>query len=151
MKTILVPVDLSRASARVCTVASALAKSLRGRLVLLHVVPPQTVALRAPGFATAEVRGMLAALEKRSAVELLELGRGLKKSRRPVRTVQVTGDPVPTILRQAAEMKADLIVMGSHGQSAAYDLLVGSNTHRVLRRTKWPVLVVPIGRPAAAG
>ncbi|MBA3850121.1 MAG: hypothetical protein C0502_09015 [Opitutus sp.] len=149
MKTILVPIDLSRASARVCDVAAALAKSLRGRLVLLHVVPPQTVALRAPGFATAEVRGMLAALEKRSTEELLELGRRLKRSRRPVRVIQLTGDPVPSILRKAAELKIDLIVMGSHGQSAAYDLLVGSNTHRVLRRTKWPVLVVPIGRPQA--
>lgn len=150
MKTILVPIDLSRASARVCDVAAAMAKAMRGRLVLMHVVPPQAVALRAPGFVAAEVRGMLAALEKRSAEELLELGGRLKKSRRPVRVVQQTGDPVPAILAKAAELKADLIVMGSHGQSAAYDLLVGSNTHRVLRRTKWPVLVVPIGPPKSA-
>lgn len=145
MKTILVPVDLSRASARVGEVAVALAKSLRGRLIVLHVVPPQAVALRGPGFATAEVRGMLRALERRSAEELAELARKMKRSRRPVRSVQITGDPVPSILAKAAELKVDVIVMGSHGQSAAFDLLVGSNTYRVLRRTKWPVLVVPIG------
>lgn len=134
-----------------CDAAAALAKSARGRLVLLHVVPSEAVALRAPGFALAEVRGMLAVLRKRSLEELFEFGRRLKKkSRRPVRVVEMTGDAVAGILGRAKEFDVDLIVMGSHGQSAAYDLLVGSNTHRVLRRTKWPVLVVPVGRQGAA-
>ncbi|RFC42843.1 MAG: Universal stress protein family protein, partial [Verrucomicrobia bacterium] len=41
MKTILVPVDLSAATARVCAAACTLARLLQARLVLLHVVQPQ--------------------------------------------------------------------------------------------------------------
>jgi nucleotide-binding universal stress UspA family protein len=34
-------------------------------------------------------------------------------------------------------------VMGSHGHTAFYDLLVGSTTHAVLKRAKCPVVIVP--------
>jgi nucleotide-binding universal stress UspA family protein len=34
-------------------------------------------------------------------------------------------------------------VMGSHGHTALYDLLVGSTTHGVLMRAQCPVVIVP--------
>jgi nucleotide-binding universal stress UspA family protein len=43
----------------------------------------------------------------------------------------------------AERLRASYIVMGSHGHTAFFDLLVGSNTHGVLRRSSCPVLVVP--------
>ena len=39
-----------------------------------------------------------------------------------------------------------LIVLGSHGQSALYDLLVGSVSEGVVRASKVPVLLVPARR-----
>jgi nucleotide-binding universal stress UspA family protein len=47
------------------------------------------------------------------------------------------------ILNQADELNADLIVMGTHGHGAMYNLLVGSVTKGVLKRSTRPVLLVP--------
>ncbi|MDY0220074.1 MAG: universal stress protein [Desulfobacterium sp.] len=52
------------------------------------------------------------------------------------------GNPVKQILKQAEARSCDVIVMGSHGQSSLADVMVGSITRRVLRRSKQPVLVV---------
>ena len=62
--------------------------------------------------------------------------------------VQLTGAPVPLILEQAKALAADYIVMGSHGHTAFYDLLVGTTTHGVLKKAPCPVLVVPKARAA---
>ena len=37
---------------------------------------------------------------------------------------------------------ADLIIMGSHGASGIKELLIGSNTERVVRNANIPVLIV---------
>ena len=50
------------------------------------------------------------------------------------------------IVEQAEKSRADYIVMGSHGHTAFYDLLVGSTTHGVLMRAKCPVLIVPAAK-----
>ena len=47
------------------------------------------------------------------------------------------------ITRESEEIDADLIVVGSHGHSAIYDVLVGSYSAGILRKSDVPVLVVP--------
>lgn len=149
MKTLLVAVDLSRASRRVCDVACALAKSGGAKLVLLHVVQSQQLALRAFGFAAGTVNSMLATLERRATRDLLALARRCERKGVAVQAIQRTGEPAPTILAKVRSLSAGGIVLGSHGHSAAFDLLVGSTTQRVLRQAKVPVVVVPMG-PAPA-
>lgn len=46
------------------------------------------------------------------------------------------------ILEVAESVRADLIVMGSHGRSGLDKLVMGSVTQRVLQHTRLPVLVV---------
>lgn len=145
MKTILVPVDLSPGSGAVCDAACELARGSHSRLVLLHVVTPPPIILNGLGLAAAQVRGMEAELERRASREMLALGRRCERRiGRTVRVVQRTGTAVATILAKAAAENADLIVLGSHGHTAAYDLLIGSTAQAVLRRSKTPVLVVPM-------
>ena len=48
-----------------------------------------------------------------------------------------------TILREAARLPADLIIMATHGHGAVFDLLVGSISQAVLRASPVPVLMVP--------
>jgi nucleotide-binding universal stress UspA family protein len=151
MKTILVPVDLSDRSNRVCDAACDLAKATNAKLVVLHVVVAPPIVLNTYGFATAELGGMMRELEKRASRQSLALGRRCEKRLgRPVRVIQKTGDPVPVILAKARELKADCVVLGSHGHTAAYDLLVGSTTQKILRRARSPVLVVPMSAKATA-
>jgi len=54
-----------------------------------------------------------------------------------------TGMVAEEILLQADSLNADLIVMGTHGHGAMYNLLVGSATKGVLKHSTRPVLLVP--------
>ena len=54
-----------------------------------------------------------------------------------------TGTPGETITDYAADAKADLIVISSHGYGGVKRLLLGSVAERVLRLAICPVLVLP--------
>jgi nucleotide-binding universal stress UspA family protein len=146
MKTILVPVDLSAATSRVCAAACDLAELIGGQIVLLHVVPPPPVMMNDYyAFDTGHLAQAMIAVEKSASLKLRALARRFA-SRCPVQTAQVTGQPVGTILARARSAKAAYIVLGSHGHGAMFDLLVGSTASGVLRKTRCPVLVVPMNR-----
>lgn len=53
------------------------------------------------------------------------------------------GGPGAALAKIADDCGADLIVVGSRGQSAVVGILIGSVTHRLLHLAKQPVLVVP--------
>jgi nucleotide-binding universal stress UspA family protein len=53
-----------------------------------------------------------------------------------------------TLLHQAERLKADLLIVGSHGRGAMLHLLLGSVSEQVLKKATCPVLVVPIRKPA---
>jgi nucleotide-binding universal stress UspA family protein len=57
-----------------------------------------------------------------------------------------TGTVAEEILLQADGLGADLIVMGTHGHGAMYNLLVGGVTKGVLKHSARPVLLVPASR-----
>ena len=55
----------------------------------------------------------------------------------------VQGPIVQTVCGQAEKLNASLIVVGSHGHGATYDLLVGSISSGIIKQSLVPVLVVP--------
>jgi nucleotide-binding universal stress UspA family protein len=61
-----------------------------------------------------------------------------------------TGSPVDVIVAAVRELKADLIVVGSHGMSGTARLVFGSTTEGVLRRAPVSILVTPAAWSAAA-
>lgn len=147
MKTILAPVDFSSVSDSVVKEAAALARTFDGRVVLLTVV--QLPVILNEYSSLMDVAELTAAGEKNAARELDVLEDQLKSQFIKAESVQVTGNPVPVILEQAQKHGADYIVMGSHGHTAFYDLLVGSTTHGVLMRATCPVVIVPATKEAA--
>jgi nucleotide-binding universal stress UspA family protein len=60
----------------------------------------------------------------------------------PVRCATRVGHPFVEILACAAEQKADLIVMGTHGRGPVAHVLLGSVTEKVVRKAPCPVLTV---------
>ena len=54
------------------------------------------------------------------------------------------GHPAERILQRADELDADLLVFGTHAQKEGGFDFLGSVVKRVLRRTRRPVLVVPV-------
>ena len=147
MKTILAPVDFSAISDAVIDEAGTLARAVDGRVVLLAVIQPPVV--MSEYAAMMDIAEITAAGEKHAARQLEKIGQKLKGSSVAVETVQAVGSPIAHILDQAANFQADYIVMGSHGHTAFYDLLVGSTTHGVLMRARCPVVIVPAAKEKA--
>jgi nucleotide-binding universal stress UspA family protein len=142
MKTILAPVDFSGATDAVVVEAIALARALDGRVVLLTVIQPPAITNEYSALMD-NLAEIVAAGEKNAAKRLAELESRLQTDKIPVETVQVNGPPIRVIVEQAKKLDADYIVMGSHGHTALYDLLVGSTTHGVLMRAACPVIITP--------
>ncbi|CAB1063838.1 hypothetical protein D1BOALGB6SA_8623 [Olavius sp. associated proteobacterium Delta 1] len=53
-----------------------------------------------------------------------------------------SGSPAEVIVETAKKLSCDLIVMGTHGQSAIADVLIGSTAKWVVRQSPIPVLVI---------
>jgi nucleotide-binding universal stress UspA family protein len=138
-------VDFAPHCDRVVAEAVSLARPAAGEVVLLHaaraeepltsggVAPPGTHPIPPPDIA--ERRTKLEA--KVASVQ----GQGVD-----VRGVLVIDeDPAEAVLREAEALHATHVVLGSHGHAMVFELLVGSFTQAILRRSKVPVLVVPVG------
>ncbi|MBM3779019.1 MAG: universal stress protein [Acidimicrobiia bacterium] len=144
---ILCPVDFSDASRHALDHAEALTRWFGARLTALHVVPPVPVV--SP---VADPLGLppvpwrpedLEALRTR-VVRFAE-----QEGNERAEAVCVEGNPAREVVRQAAALGADLVVMGSHGRSGAERLLMGSVAERVIRHAPCPVMTVPAMAPDA--
>lgn len=125
---ILVPIDGSPASTAALTQAVELAEDLGASVDVLHVRSPEPDAADDEAPQEKEMEGALA-----SAAELL----GSRLERKTE-----AGDPVRKILEHAADARADLIVMGTHGRVGRMHALVGSVAEGVVRNATCPVLTV---------
>ncbi len=137
---ILCPIDFSPVAAAAMAHAVGLARTFQAELVLLHVV--QTFAYPAFDLGLVGVMPQLQDEQMQRSRERLEqtktgLGTGLK-----VRTELRIGDPRDQVLAAARELKADLIVMGTHGHTGIAHMLLGSTTERVVRLADCPVLTL---------
>jgi nucleotide-binding universal stress UspA family protein len=148
MKTILAAVDSSITSAAVVAEAADLARATGGRVVLLTVVEPPVITTEyAP--VLENIGEITAASEKAAGRHLARLRANFLSGDVVSEVVTISGSPVSEIVAKAAEHEADYIVMGSHGHTAFYDLLVGSTTHGVMRRASCPVVIVPPQKKSA--
>jgi nucleotide-binding universal stress UspA family protein len=146
MKTILAPVDFSPATSGVVAAAAVLARSLEGRVVLLHVT--QTPVMVADyGSFMVDMASVTEQTAKAAAGKLDQLRDQLERDFVKADVVELTGIPVPLIIEQARKLVADYIVIGSHGHTAFYDLMVGSTTAGIVKRSSCPVVIVPPPAP----
>lgn len=147
MKTILAPVDFSGATDAVITEAAALAHAVNAQVILMTVIQPPVITSEYAALME-NMAEVVAAGEKTAAERLAKLQAKLESEQLEVDTVQLNGAPIRAIVDQANKCDADYIVMGSHGHTALYDLLVGSTTHGVLMRATCPVVIVPAAKAA---
>lgn len=147
LNRILCPTDFSEFSARAFGHAVALAKWYEATIAALHVyafvAPPPTKLPTIPTrpHLTPETREALLA-------GLREFAGPAREAGIPLETRVVEGDPVAVILGVARELRADLIVLGTHGRGGFERWVLGSVTEKILRKAACPVLTVP---PLAAG
>jgi len=145
MKTILVAVDLSGATVRVCNAAADLAKALGGRLVILHAVPPFTPTVYGfDAFTVTQVDTFNRKARKATAHKTQALQHWFNKRMAGTKMALHEGPPAAVILQNARRINADYIVIGSHGHGAMHDLIAGSTAREVVRKSPCPVVLVPI-------
>lgn len=156
MKKILYTTDLSPAAPKVFQYAIFLANQFDAHVTSMHVLQdlsPDAKYALALHFSDEDAEEMMqkkqqeAQHEMYSRVETLCQATTLSSGEciDPDRlTIKVTrGFPEETILRVSKEMGADIIVMGAHEKGFTHTFL-GSVAKRVLRRSKIPVIIVPV-------
>lgn len=150
MKTILTPVDFSSATRGVIAVALDLARSTDGRVVLLHAVQHPVITTDY-GLTAEMLQQTIEANEAAARRQLAHLEKSLADQGVSVSSELASGFAAGNIIEQAEKVDAAYIVLGSHGHTAFYDLLVGSTTHAVLKKAPCPVVVVPPKGEATGG
>jgi nucleotide-binding universal stress UspA family protein len=149
IRRILCPIDFSEHSRRALDHAVAIARWYEAAVTVLHVFSPVTVA--AVGAAPVVFEPMVLAPVDRDRL-LADTRAFAAAESAPGVAIEAAireGRTATAILEQAASMRADLLVIGTHGRSGFDRLLVGSVAEKVLRKASCPVLTVPKGLPDA--
>lgn len=142
-RRILVPVDGSATSTRGLREALRVARAARAQLWLLHVLD-EFFAFSDPEAARySDV--LIASLRKRGERVLARAGalarsKGVKA--RMLMPEIVGGTAAAEIVRHARKVRADLIVLGTHGRRGLKRLALGSDAEQVVRSSPVPVLLV---------
>ncbi len=140
-KRILIATDGSDKSKKAAEEGVELAKALGAQVIALNVVNEVVIAsaVRQLGSDRKEVETKLKDAGTKAVDDIKAMA---AKAGVPVDTIVRIGAPANAVIDVAGAEKADLIVMGSHGESGGAKLLIGSVVQKVLYWATIPVLVV---------
>jgi nucleotide-binding universal stress UspA family protein len=145
-KRILVPVDGSRTSEEGLRTALKLAKTSRASVFVLHVVEENVVLLGGDYTSGAYLDQLVKEL-KESGKQVLARSKTLAR-RQGVRTQTVLIEDLGSrrvadlIVQQARKLRADVIILGTHGRRGLRRVVMGSDAEEVVRIAPAPVLLV---------
>jgi nucleotide-binding universal stress UspA family protein len=139
---LLVALDLSEPTELIVKKAADLAREMSAQVWILHNAEPEPDVLE---FRTDPqgARDSLAEKFHREHRQIQDIAKRLRGDGLKATALLVHGPTVEMILKEASELEVDMIIVGSHGRSAVFQLLLGSVSEGVLRKSRCPVLVVP--------
>lgn len=141
IKRIIVAADFSKTSDHAIQYALGFAKQFGAKVDVVHVYQVPVYAMPEGGIVPSpETVGNLMDQAQGALNELMEK---YKTSGVSLEGHLREGLPFDAINQMAEEMKADLIVMGTHGRTGINRVLLGSVAERVVRTSTVPVLIVP--------
>jgi nucleotide-binding universal stress UspA family protein len=146
-KRILVAVDGTPTANRGLVTALALAKEHKATLHVVHVIDDMVIVpmFDTGGYVPDYVDAMVVSLRQTGRKILAKAQALAAKSGQSVQqhSLEARGQGVANaILQQARKVRADLIVMGTHGRRGMSRLVMGSDAEGVLREATVPVLLV---------
>ncbi len=147
MKNILVPFDFSPTSEHALKLAVSIAEKQKTAINLLYVViDPFTIkssGLDQKEYRNLNIRKFLEAIKKESFSNLKRVIEKINSKSVRINPYIFTDSSVYNgILEFIKTKKTGLVVMGTHGVSNLKTKYLGTNTERVFRMTKKPVLIV---------
>ena len=151
MKKILIALDYDPTAQKVAEAGFSLAKSMKAEITLLHVISDPVYYSSVEyspvmGFTGYMEMGQLQSVTiarlKEASLQYLEK---IKEhlGDKEIQTMVSEGDFADSILITAKEIKADLIVMGTHSRKWLENILMGSVAEKVLHHTSIPMYVIP--------
>jgi nucleotide-binding universal stress UspA family protein len=146
MKKILVPTDFSKNANIATAVAADIARKSGGELVLLHVIEEVTSG-------SFNVGGEVASSDMEDKLFNYRL---IDKARKQLEKIVLdpsirdvkadgelrVGNPFHGIRTVLNDKKFDLVVMGTAGHSKIREMLIGTNTEKIVRLSRCPVLTI---------
>lgn len=138
MKKILVPIDFSEQSINAFNVAKNIAKKADAEILLLNVIEPY-MPFSEVGY-TATEQDYISHLKDTSTSHLKKMedeGDGTQVS-----SYVEIGSIFKVIKKYITDQPIDLVVMGTQGASGLEEVLIGSNTEKIVRTSACPVLTV---------
>lgn len=145
MKELLVPIDFSVEAYNALGLAHQIAEKTGARLKLINIVefiyPPQMVTM-GPEVSNYMDSKFMKEIIENVTTKMEKIVNDPKFGNIEISYEVEVGSPLTSIGAEIAKNKVDLVVMGSKGASGIEETLVGSNTEKVVRKAKCPVLVV---------
>ena len=146
IQKVLIAMDYDETSQKVAEVGFSLAKAMNAETILLHVISEQPVYYSTYTYMR-ELRVDILGDLKKSTQEFLD------KSKKylgddSIKTILKEGEIAETILNTAKELKADVIVMGSHSRKWLENIILGSEAEEVLKKTTVPLFIIPTKKQA---
>lgn len=130
LSSILIATDASAASDEVVDCVRGLRRLGSRRAVLVHAINVRRVG------------GVYATLKQSAAPKLEQQKQRLEAAGFEVRIAICRGSPVREINRLAREHRCALVVAGSHGETLAPEVRLGSTAHAILQNVKLPILLL---------
>ncbi|HVO24326.1 MAG TPA: universal stress protein [Candidatus Margulisiibacteriota bacterium] len=149
IQRVLVPVDFSAPSLHALDYAVDFARPLDAEIIVLFVVEPIYSVTPGDLYApSSELTALMQEQRRQGREQLVELEARLKKGSAKIRTVLEDGLAYQAIVAAAHKLKADLVVMATHGRTGLSHLFMGSVAEKVVRTADCPVLTLraPVGR-----
>ncbi|MGZ3427063.1 MAG: universal stress protein [Polyangia bacterium] len=144
LRRLLVPLDLSPRSTHALAYACELAAASGGAEVdVLHVIPgPGQLRGAVDGYLGLPMPHAAASDLARARVDLQAIVDRVAHSGIKPRILVDSGDAAAVIVRTAAELPDDLIVMSTRGHRGVAEVVFGSVTHKVVSCARCPVLTL---------
>jgi nucleotide-binding universal stress UspA family protein len=141
MKKILVPIDFSKPSEYAAKMAAMIAEKTSATVYLIHLIElPSGVVDMGFNSKFSVPESMLYLRKTRE--KILEFKKSFFSEDITVEYFIKINNAFEGIKKYAEKIDADLIIMGSKGHSEFEEIMIGSNTEKVVRTSKIPVIAV---------
>jgi nucleotide-binding universal stress UspA family protein len=147
MKKILLPCDFSRAAEEAFQFAVKIAERNESEIHLLYVIDTSLANNRVAELAPlATFNGIFMQKLEAQLEEKLDVLKTKYKAEDMIISLSIElGILSQKIEQYIKEAAIDVVVMGTNGASGLKEMFVGSNTEKIVRRAKVPVVAVPLG------
>ena len=146
---ILVAIDLSDATETIVNKTEAIAKAASAQIYLVHVAQSKLNPLELQfDIEPQEERDLLAKRYRDEHCQIQEISarlrhEGLEATALLVREDKTADETATLILEKAEKLDVDMIVVGSHGKGMMAQIMMGSVSQSLLKRSDRPVMIIP--------